>query len=123
MFIPSLKTTTKQRLKALERNTGSARYKTWRNRVLERDDHKCQWPGCKHTTQLEVHHIHRYADNIALRYNVYNGVTLCKEHHKGIQGKERFYARNFVASIMARDATANKVREELLGSDEDNQGH
>lgn len=120
MFIPKLKFTTSKRLKTLERNTGSAKYKTWRNKVLNRDGHRCQWPGCGKGTELEVHHIHRYADNIALRYNVYNGITLCHAHHKGIQGRENFFAKTFVAQVLAKDSTANSVRQEMQNGNEDN---
>jgi hypothetical protein len=33
-----------------------------RRAVLERDHHRCQVPGCTHSTYVDVHHIQRHAD-------------------------------------------------------------
>ena len=69
-------------------------YQQWRRSVLERDDYRCQMPGCNRKVRkhnLEVHHIKRWADSYALRYEVSNGITLCKGCHFSIRNKEEYY--------------------------------
>ncbi len=60
-------------------------YKDWHNFVLERDNYTCQCCNDKngngHTVKLHVHHIFNFADNKELRYDVKNGITLCKDCH------------------------------------------
>jgi glutamine cyclotransferase len=70
-------------------------YKKWRLKVLKRDKNKCQFPYCRVRTKIQVHHIYRWADAIELRYNVFNGICLCRKHHKYITGKENLYAGIF----------------------------
>lgn len=57
----------------------SYRYKKWRNEVIKRDQ-KCM--HCGSTEKLEAHHIKPYARYPNLRYEVDNGMTLCKSCHK-----------------------------------------
>lgn len=54
-------------------------YQKWKIAVLKRDKYKCCECGCKNN--LNVHHINQYIDNIFLRTEVKNGITLCKECH------------------------------------------
>ena len=58
----------------------SNEYKKWKETVLERDDFTCQRCGSKNN--LVVHHIRHFADNVELRFEVENGVTLCQTCHK-----------------------------------------
>ncbi|MFC1572277.1 HNH endonuclease [Candidatus Eisenbacteria bacterium] len=51
-----------------------------RNRVLARDQHRCQTPGCKRTRFLEVHHIHPVARGGSNRPE--NLTTLCSGCHR-----------------------------------------
>lgn len=74
-------------------------YKDWRKRVIVRDGHACQWPGCNKKTRLNVHHIKPWALFPLLRYNVDNGITLCYFHHKGIKDKEEYFAHIFFQII------------------------
>lgn len=75
------------------------RYQQWRNAVLRRDRYKCRWPNCKCRQKLQVHHIARWADYPMLRYEVTNGVTLCKEHHKLVNQNEEIYAQMLIIII------------------------
>ncbi len=49
--------------------------------VLERDGHRCQWPGCPATTDLEVHHLTPIEDAPQLANDLSNQVALCGPHH------------------------------------------
>ena len=59
----------------------SQEYKKWRKDILERDYFTCQNCGSKNK-KLEVHHIKRFSKFEESRYDVDNGITLCKDCHK-----------------------------------------
>lgn len=62
----------------------SDNYKKWRKEVYKRDGYVCQDCGTKN--DLQAHHImpwQRYAD---LRYDVDNGITLCRKCHLKAHG-------------------------------------
>ncbi len=61
--------------------------------VFARDDFTCQITGKR--GNIEAHHIQRYAEKPELRYVVSNGITLDKEFHQSITGKEREYEEKF----------------------------
>lgn len=66
------------------------RYQVWRTAVLERDDYVCQ--DCKRRCKkyekgLAAHHIQPYKDHEELRYEVSNGITLCKQCHLARHGR------------------------------------
>jgi hypothetical protein len=64
----------------------SALYKKWRKSVLERDGYTCC--KCGESTNLQVHHIVRFCDDPELRFDIDNGLTLCKECHKKIHKRK-----------------------------------
>lgn len=74
-------------------------YWAWRNAVLKRDKNKCRYPNCKCRTRLEIHHIIRWADCHELRYEVQNGISLCKKHHRSIKNKEYLYVDLFLTIV------------------------
>jgi 5-methylcytosine-specific restriction endonuclease McrA len=68
----------------------SPKYLAWRNAVLERDGYVCQQCGrqCKKRERgLAAHHIKPYAEYPAFRYEVSNGITLCRQCHMTLHGK------------------------------------
>jgi len=72
---------------------GRTKYYNWRKKVLDRDQWKCQMPGCNCNSKakLEVHHIVRWCDARDLRYCAENGISLCKRSHKAITGQETLF--------------------------------
>lgn len=62
------------------------KYKEWRSAVFQRDNWTCQTCGVRSSegnqVYLEPHHIKGWAKYEDLRYEVDNGITLCKECHK-----------------------------------------
>jgi len=64
---------------------GSGEYKRWKRAVLNRDDNACTRCGVKKTwdryVRLEVHHIKPFATFPERRFDVDNGITLCKKCH------------------------------------------
>ncbi len=62
-------------------------YREWRKAVFERDDYTCQREECEaHGGELHAHHIKPWAWFPELRYEVGNGVTLCKLCHEKTYG-------------------------------------
>lgn len=53
----------------------------WRKKVLERDGNECRMKSKKCNGNLTVHHVLRYSEFPELRYEINNGITLCKYHH------------------------------------------
>jgi hypothetical protein len=66
----------------------SAQMEQWRKEVFTRDDFTCQSCGIR-GTYLEAHHIFRFAYFPDLRFNVANGVTLCRPCHDQTKKNDR----------------------------------
>lgn len=70
-------------------------YKKWRKEVYKRDNFTCQWPNCTCRKKLNAHHIRTWANYPHLRFDINNGITLCKDHHNMIKGLEDIYESVF----------------------------
>jgi len=69
-----------------ERARRNQTYDLWRLSVYEKDNFKCT--NCNKTgVQLHAHHLKSFAKNKELRYDINNGVTLCRECHIKIHTK------------------------------------
>jgi len=73
-------------------NTGDKnrkKYKAWRKNVLSRYGNVCALCGKKEKS-LHSHHIVPWFEDESLRYDVKNGVALCKDCHSIVHGFEIF---------------------------------
>lgn len=71
-------------------------YKQWRRLVCKRDNFTCQLCGYHGKRGLEAHHIIPIKTNSNLSFDVNNGITLCKDCHQNIFGKESEHMKYFV---------------------------
>lgn len=63
----------------------TAVYKEWRKQVYEKDSFACQ--HCGTNVDLHAHHIKSFAKHPDLRYEVSNGITVCRGCHSNIHGR------------------------------------
>ena len=75
------------------RPNGNQDHKEWRNKVFKRDNFICQDCGIRNgngvEVYLEAHHIKRWADYPESRFELSNGLTLCRECHNKTKGRRR----------------------------------
>lgn len=64
-----------------------------RRLILERDGHRCRWPDCGSTDNLEINHVLPLEDGGDT--TVENGITLCRSHHRSIRGREHDFIEMF----------------------------
>jgi len=73
-------------------------YKIWRESVFERDNYTCQKcfkrNGEGKYIYLEAHHIKSFKNHPDLRFEISNGLTLCKDCHNIISKKQMFGNKN-----------------------------
>ena len=74
-------------LKKRDQRNDSA-YIDWRQKVYKRDEGKCRMSNEECVTKIEAHHILSWRDHPKLRYEVNNGITLCKFHHPRKKSEE-----------------------------------
>jgi predicted restriction endonuclease len=82
-------------------------YDEWRKNVKERDGYKCQFPGCKDKKRLEAHHILPWSEYPTLRYNIQNGITLCRRHHNMVKGREHQFIKIFQDILIRQNENNN----------------
>jgi 5-methylcytosine-specific restriction endonuclease McrA len=83
----------------MKRDYNDPVYAKWRLMVYKRDKFMCQMPNCKCKKKLQAHHIKKWSSASSLRYDVQNGITLCKQCHKEINGHEEQYESLFLEII------------------------
>lgn len=55
--------------------------RVWSLKVRKRDGFKCRRKSCGSTKNLHAHHIYNQADNPDIRFEEWNGITLCRPCH------------------------------------------
>ena len=85
------------------RNYDDPAYANFRKEVRKRDGYVCRYPGCGSKSKLHVHHIKKWASHPSMRYDVTNGITLCKKCHDAIKNNEEVY-ESFFFKILEWDA-------------------
>ena len=63
-----------------------------RTKVFERDDFTCQMCGDNRGHNLNAHHIKSWAKYPELRFDINNGITLCRECHIKIHKKTKTWS-------------------------------
>ena len=72
---------------ARQKAMGRVEYKEWRRQVFARDDFTCQCCG-QRGGRLQAHHIKEWSASPDLRFDVSNGVTLCRSCHYRFHSNE-----------------------------------
>ena len=75
--------------KQSEKERKSVEYKEWRKRCFERDEFTCQCCGT-HGGDLRAHHLNNFAEHDDLKYDISNGLTMCKKCHREFHVKYGF---------------------------------
>jgi 5-methylcytosine-specific restriction endonuclease McrA len=97
-----------------DRDWNDKKYVDWRIAVYKRDKFFCQMPNCplkktdKAKKKMQAHHIKRWADFPELRFQISNGITLCKHCHKVVEGQEEAYEQLFM-TIVSRKNNSSKT--------------
>lgn len=67
----------------------SFEYKEWRTSVFKRDGYKCKMLNDDCTHEIHAHHILRFSEYPELRFDINNGITLCRNHHPLVRKHEQ----------------------------------
>lgn len=86
----------------------------WRRKIFARDGYKCA--ECESKKEIQAHHIKRWCDYPELRYEMDNGITLCKLCHSRTIGKEKEYEKKF-KELLKKAVNSGKI---LTSKVEDN---
>lgn len=84
--------------KRQERNDSA--YKEWRKKVRDRDAWKCQISNEACEGKVVAHHILPWSSFPELRYEVNNGITLCRTHHPKTRKDEMQFSPYFQSLVL-----------------------
>lgn len=93
-----------------QREWNSEWYKALRKSVFERDGYTCALTG-KTGGLLNLHHIKRYYDCPSMRFDRKNLITLSKEAHEAITGKEKEYEKKLSKIARKREKEARNGKD------------
>ena len=83
--------------KKQERNDSA--YHDWRHQVYERDGFVCKIKNSDCGGRIEAHHILGWSNYPELRYQVNNGITLCRNHHPRKPDEEKKLSSYFMELV------------------------
>lgn len=75
----------------------------WRIEVYKRDGYKCKFSNKDCSGRLEAHHILNWEDFPEFRYDINNGITLCKTHHPRGRAKEKEFEPILIKLILTKN--------------------
>jgi hypothetical protein len=89
-------------------------YKNWRKQIFKKDFYKCVYCGASSVgSNLNAHHLYSYANFIEKRYDINNGVTLCKTCHIDFHRIYKFgknTKEQFIEFLERRQINANTIK-------------
>jgi hypothetical protein len=74
-------------------------YKEWRRAIWERDAFLCRIGNKECAGHIVAHHILGWASFPGLRYEINNGITLCRAHHPSKRAEEKRLAPIFTELV------------------------
>lgn len=93
----------------------------WIKSVKERDNYICQHCGCNNRLRMQAHHIVPWKDSIELRFELTNGMTLCRSCHK--KEDRRIHPEiDAIKGHVVTQETREKIRKALKGRSPPNKG-
>jgi hypothetical protein len=72
-------------------------YREWRMEVFARDNFECKM--CKEKVGLQAHHILSWREFPELRFDVNNGIALCRAHHPRKRAEEKRLSPYFMELV------------------------
>jgi len=89
----------REKLISNQKGRRSHEHRKWSNSVKKRDNYCCKIKNCDCFGKLEAHHILSYSQYPELRYDINNGITLCKYHHPKKKEDELLFQEYFKTLI------------------------
>jgi hypothetical protein len=77
-------------------------YRVWMRQVKNRDYWQCQIANDDCSGRVEAHHILPWRNHPELRYEIKNGITLCRFHHPRKEAEEKRYEAAFRELVEAK---------------------
>ena len=81
----------------------STKGKEWKRMVFEKDDYRCQ--ECFSCKDLHAHHVKNWNDFPELRFEIGNGLTLCRKCHQTLHGKKSGFQKGNPGSWLGKKMT------------------
>jgi len=87
------------KVKLNEQRHWSREHKKWRTAVFTRDNFRCKISNKDCCAYIEAHHILAWRDYEELRFNINNGITLCRVHHPRKRAEEKRLSPYFMELV------------------------
>ncbi len=88
-----------------DRHRDNSKNKQWKKDILKKYNHQCV--KCGSSQDLNTHHIESYFTNKDSRWDIDNGIVLCRKHH-----------REFHAKYGKTNTTKEQLEEYLIGKEQ-----